>query len=174
MSNFTEEELELLSTTPSLIGSAISMSASSGVIGTVNEAMASAKGVMSGVASYPGNKIISSVAPNVQDREQMVAQAKDLKASMKNKMSERGIKSKEDLYALVLEDCAKVASILDSKGDAIEAQQYKTWAMEIAEKVAMSAKEGGFMGFGGERISDGERKAIADVANALGTQNPIA
>lgn len=174
MSSFTEEELELLSTTPSLIGSAISMSASSGVVGTVTEAMASAKGVLAGMQSYPDNKIISSVAPNVQDREQMMAQAKGLKETMKSKMTERGIKSKDDLYAMVIEDCGKVAAILDQKGDATEAEQYKSWAMEIAEKVAMSAKEGGFMGFGGERLSDGERQAIADVANALGTKNPVA
>jgi len=174
MSEFTDEELELLSTTPSLIGSAISMSASSGVVGTVTEAMASAKGVLAGMKSYPDNKIIASVAPDVTDRAQMVEKAKDLKGTMKAKMAERGVKTKDDLYAMVIEDCGKVSEILKAKGDSAEAEQYKTWAMEIAEKVAMSAKEGGFMGFGGERVSDGERQAIADVANALGTKNPMA
>ncbi len=43
--------------------------------------------------------------------------------------------------------------------------------MSIAENVANAAKEGGFLGIGGTRVSDGEIKAFAEIANALGTSS---
>ena len=42
--------------------------------------------------------------------------------------------------------------------------------MHIAEKVANAAKEGGFLGIGGTRVSEGEIEAFAQIADALGIQ----
>ena len=49
---FTEEEIFLLSTTPSLIGSAMAFAEGSG-LGTVKEMFSSAKSVMAGIKQYP-------------------------------------------------------------------------------------------------------------------------
>ena len=46
--------------------------------------------------------------------------------------------------------------------------------MEIAEKVTKVAKEGGFLGIGGTRVSDGEKEAFAQIADALGIQTDLA
>jgi len=88
-------------------------------------------------------------------------------------MKEKGITSRDGLRQQVVDDCREVARILDSKADASEAAEYRAWVMQIAEKVAMSAKEGGFLGFGGERLSDGEKQGIGEVAGALGADNPV-
>lgn len=174
MVNYTDEELELLTTTPSMIGSAIAFSESSGVVGTVTEAMSNAKAVLAGVPDYPQNALIGTVAPNIEDRKDAMEKAKAMRANMMARMKQKGITSRDGLYQQVVEDCRAVAQILDAKADANEAREYRQWVMQIAEKVAMSAKEGGFMGFGGERLSDGEKQAIGDVAGALGADNPIA
>ena len=50
-----------------------------------------------------------------------------------------------------------------------EADQYKTWILDIAEDVAKSASEGGFLGFGGTQISEVEIALFADMALALGS-----
>jgi hypothetical protein len=42
--------------------------------------------------------------------------------------------------------------------------------MSIAEKVAMSATEGGFLGFGGERLSANEKQLLDELSLALGTK----
>ena len=174
MADFSDDELALLSMTPSMIGSAIAFSESSGVIGSVTEAMTNAKAVLGGVKSFPNNGLIGAVAPNIEDRKQAMAKSKEMRTNMMARMKEKGIKSRAELRGMIIDDCRAVADILDRKADANEAAEYKAWAMEIAEKVAMSAKEGGFLGFGGERLSEGEKEAIDEVASALGTANPIA
>ena len=57
-SNFTEDEQFLLMSVPAMIGSAVSMSEKSGVIGTVKEAMASAKSLVGGIKEYPDNQVL--------------------------------------------------------------------------------------------------------------------
>jgi len=39
----------------------------------------------------------------------------------------------------------------------------------IAAKVAEASTEGGFLGFGGVKVSDAEKATLADIAKALGT-----
>jgi hypothetical protein len=68
---------------------------------------------------------------------------------------------------LVLTDMKKVSEILKEKATPKEAEEYKEWAMSIAESVANAAKEGGFLGFGGERISEKEKELYAKVADVL-------
>jgi hypothetical protein len=42
----------------------------------------------------------------------------------------------------------------------------------IAQRTAEAAKEGGFLGIGGTRVSENETVAIRDVARALGVAPP--
>ena len=55
---------------------------------------------------------------------------------------------------------------LNQKGGR-EAESYKRWVMDIAEKVANAAKEGTFFGLGNERISDTEKAVLTDLAAVL-------
>jgi len=45
--------------------------------------------------------------------------------------------------------------------------------MSVAENVAKAAKEGGFLGFGGERVSEGEKALFADLGRVLETENQL-
>ena len=58
--------------------------------------------------------------------------------------------------------------MLTAKSSASEAAEYKQWAMSVAEKVANASTEGGFLGFGGERVTAEEKAVIEDIRNALG------
>jgi hypothetical protein len=55
-----------------------------------------------------------------------------------------------------------------SKASAAEAEEYRQWAMSVAEKVANAATEGGFLGFGGERVTAAEKSLIDDIRKSLG------
>ena len=46
---------------------------------------------------------------------------------------------------------------LQRKGSAGDYDAYASFAKALAKRVAEAAKEGGFLGFGGERVSEGER-----------------
>ena len=44
---------------------------------------------------------------------------------------------------------------------------FKSWLLDIARKVANAATEGGFFGFGGQRVSAAETAAINELASSL-------
>ena len=66
----------------------------------------------------------------------------------------------------------KLADLLAKKASTEEAAEYKAWAMSVAENVAKAAKEGGFLGFGGEQVSAGEKTLFAELASTLGADTP--
>jgi hypothetical protein len=49
-----------------------------------------------------------------------------------------------------------------------DAEAYKLWVYQIAKRSAEAAKEGGVLGFGGEKVSSAEVTALSEVATALG------
>jgi hypothetical protein len=170
---FTQSEQELLATTPILIGSAMAFAESSG-LGTVKELFASAKTYISGLKTYPDNEIIQSVLPNLEDRDQAREQAKDVREHAIARLKEKGIDSPDKIRTLLLDDSRSVATLLSEKASAEEAEQYREWAMAVAENVARAAHEGGFLGFGGTQVSEGERKLFGELADALGSQSQLA
>ncbi len=169
---FSEEEQFLLTSTTSLIGSAMAFAEGSG-LGTVKEMMASAKSLMAGVKDYPDNEIIRGILPNLEDRKEAMADAKAFREKTLSRLKEKGIKSHDQMSTQLLEDCKAITLILDEKASAEEKEEFKAWAMSIAENVAKAAKEGGFLGIGGVRVSDGEKEMYTKIAAALGISSQI-
>ena len=169
---FTEDEIFLLSTTPTQIGTVMAFAEGSG-LGTIKEMYASCKSFISGLKEYPNNEIITGVLPNVSDFKESMGKAKEMRQKAVARLKEQGIQSSEDLRAQLIKDSREVSAILEAKASEDEAKEYKEWAMSIAESVANAAKEGGFLGIGGTRVSDGEVEAFAEIANALGTSTRL-
>jgi len=164
---YTESEQQLLAATPILIGSAMVFAGSSG-LGTVKELFASAKSYMAGLKDYPNNEIIQGVLPNMENREEAKVKAKALREETVARLKDKGIDSPEKIRALLLDDSREIADLLAKKASTEEAAEYKAWAMSVAENVAKAAKEGGFLGFGGEQVSAGEKTLFAELASTLG------
>jgi hypothetical protein len=79
--------------------------------------------------------------------------------------------SKRRKTAEVAAQLAKIPAILEGKvPPPDQAEGYKKWLLEIAGKVANAATEGGFFGFGGERVSAAETAAINELASSLGVK----
>lgn len=165
---FTEEEIFLLASTPPQIGSVMAFAEGSG-LGTIKEILANSKTVIAGLKKYPDNDIINGVLPHVGEFKEAMSQAKELRKKSIDKLKERNIQSSEQLRDEILKDCLAVAMLLDQKATAQEAEEYKAWSMDVAENVAKAAKEGGILGIGGTRVSEGEKDAFAQIAAALGT-----
>jgi len=166
---FTESEQHLLAATPILIGSAMAFAESSG-LGTVKEIFASANSYIAGLKDYPANEIIQGVLPNMEEREQAGANAWALREQAVSRLKEKGVDSPEKIRELLLDDARAITSLLSQKASPEEASEYKEWALSVAENVARAAREGGFLGFGGEQISTGEKNLFAELAKALGTK----
>ncbi len=167
---YSEGELHLLAGVPHLIGSAMAMAGKSGFVGTGKEMFASAKSVLAGVKDYPDNALIAELLPNVEDGAgAAMGEAKKTREWLSQRMETKGVSSRESMQALAVEDCRTAAALVDDKASTTEAAEYKQWALSVAEKVAMAASEGGFLGFGGEQFSEPEQKFLSEIEAALGT-----
>ncbi|HOX95187.1 MAG TPA: hypothetical protein PKV09_10370, partial [Syntrophales bacterium] len=72
-----------------------------------------------------------------------------------------------NLKAAVLERVKEAANLVNGKATPEEARAYKLMVMTVAEKAANAAKEGGFLGFGGVRVSSAEQSFLNEVKAAL-------
>ena len=170
---FTEKERLLLASAPVMIGSSMAFSESSG-LATVKELMASAKTYMDGLKAYPHNEIIQGVLPNLENRKEAMADAKEFREQTTERIKEKGIDSAAKMRALLLADTSAINTLLIEKATVEEAAEFKEWIMLVAANVAKAAKEGGFLGFGGERISEGEKALFAELAQILGVSSILA
>ena len=57
---------------------------------------------------------------------------------------------------------------MTTKATAQEAEAFRRWLVSAAQAAANAAKEGGFMGFGAEQVSAGEKQMLEQVRAALG------
>lgn len=167
--NLTEDELQLLATLPQSIGSAVAFAGRSGLFGTGKEMFASGQALMAGVKDYPDNALIQAIVPDpaAADKSAELERARKTRDWAMTRMKAKGITSAERLTAQTLQDAREVAQLLDGKVDAAQAAQYRQWALSVAEKVAMASTEGGFLGFGGTRLSEAEQTLIEQIKTAL-------
>lgn len=170
---YTAEEWDLLSCTPMIIGAAMSGAASSGVMGTMKEALASTQSTMGAAANYPDNPIIQTITAKPESIGDAREAASQQRAKLMGRIKERGVEKPEDLATLALDDCRKAAFLLAEKEDELVVMEYKNWLTAIADKVANAASEGGVLGFGGTRFSDAEKAFYNQVCEALGVDQIV-
>jgi hypothetical protein len=172
---YTKEELNLLANTPHIIGAAMTFAGNSGLFGTGKELFTNAQAIMAGLKDYPNNELIQAILPDPKDdASAAMDKMKNVRDWGVARYKAKNIDSAEKFLAEAVEDCKTVAALLEVKASKQEATEYKQWALAIAEKVAMAATEGGFLGFGGERFSANEKELFGQIQNALGISSMLA
>lgn len=73
----------------------------------------------------------------------------------------------EELLQLATKAARHAAHLLRELGSELDRYAYREFVIGVARKVAEAAREGDFMGLGGQLVSDAERAAISAVAEAL-------
>jgi hypothetical protein len=81
-----------------------------------------------------------------------------------------GAKDMAGLRTMLMENITKNVAVVDAKAEANEAKDFKMWLYKVANDTAEAAKEGDFMGIGGERVNQAERDALSQLATVLGVQ----
>jgi hypothetical protein len=74
----------------------------------------------------------------------------------------------QSLKTAVLERVKSAVALVAGKGSPAEAEAYRKMLVSVAEQAANASKEGGFLGFGGVRVSDKEQAFITEVKTASG------
>ena len=73
----------------------------------------------------------------------------------------------EELKQHCLENLRQAVGVLEAKATPEEVAEYKELVKSLAERVAEAHREG-FLGLRGERVSEAERGAVAEISAALG------
>ena len=71
------------------------------------------------------------------------------------------------LHERGLERLRETMTLLSEKATPEEAADYRQFVLDVARHAAEAHKEGGFLGIGGEEVSDAERQAMDEINSAL-------
>ena len=155
--DFTSEEWQQLLSLPQIASLYLALASPSGPVGLVQEMIASTKGILEALKSSSGNELIDAVAADFREKAE------------KRERMELPLKTSNDpneIKAQCLQICRDVAALLLQKAP-FDALAYKEWAYQAARNSANAAREGGFLGIGGERVSEAETAALKELATAL-------
>ena len=158
---FTPEEWQQLLDTPALVGAAVMVCSGSG-LGTMKEAFALTRGLLDIPPSFAANGLVQAV---VEARQQGEASATSWQDGYQQMELDEFLRS-------VLDQCKALTALLATPTRAADADGFKRWVLGIGERVASAAREGGFLGIGGERISLEEEQLLRDIARALQVEAP--
>lgn len=142
---------------PQMAGIAVMVSGASGMIGSIKEAAAAAQSVFAGTTHT--NELIRLIS----SKEEMKASQERIRAAMGDFGDKSPTAWVGDQSVTTVQ---RATAILRAKAPT-ELANYNAWILSIADKVANAAKEGGFLGFGGVRVSENEQKAIAAIKSAM-------
>lgn len=155
-STFTAAEWATLRQAPHLVGMAVAGSGG-GVFGAIKEAMSAAK-VMAENGANP-SELIRSICNAEEAKEAEEALRKQIMDNVTSMTPDK-------LKAMAVDSVVQSVNILRNKAPN-ETTAYSDFVLQVADGVAKAAKEGGFLGFGGELVSAGEMAIISAVSAAL-------
>jgi hypothetical protein len=152
--DFTEDEWARLRRAPMIAGMAISIADPGGPIEITKETMATLK-----AASSPpsGEELLTALSQDIM----AMAQRKE------NPVGDFKIEHSSLAANQILDELRAANQIVTTKATPEEAEGFRAWLSAVARAAADAAKEGGFMGFHAERVSEGETAMMAKVAEAL-------
>jgi hypothetical protein len=100
-------------------------------------------------------------------RDHGASQLLDDIASEKPEIDRTRFQSVEELRSTLLQHIRDAVSLLAEKATPEELGEYRRFLASVATRVAEAHREG-FMGMSGERVSEAEQRALADIAEAAG------
>jgi hypothetical protein len=156
-SNFTPDEWKTLLEGVMMTGVAVSAAEPSGLFGALKESFAESHAIIE--ASSGPNELIRSLAAEFETSAGRTL----AREGLKEKLS--GVKA-EDIKDKSIEALKEAGALLESKAPQ-DAAPVKQWLYHIGEKVAEADAEGGFLGFGGTKVTDKEKATLGEISSAL-------
>jgi hypothetical protein len=155
-SDFTDEEWARLERAPFVAGMAISLADPGGPIEALKETMATGKTVLETAQTGGRGELVDAVAKEVAAKTQ------------KRQNPLGGFKPKGPLAGeAILDEIRGANQLVNEKATPEEAAAFREWILSAAQHAADAAKEGGFMGFRAERVSQGEQQMLDKLREVL-------
>jgi hypothetical protein len=154
--DFSEDEWTRVVRAPFVAGLAISLADPGGPIEAAKETMAT---VRSATSPPSREQLLTEVALEIQ------ALTQERTNPLKGYRPAKG----EAPGKQVLEELRSVRAIVASRATPEETVAVGQWLLVTAQAAADAAKDGGFMGFGAEQVSNGEQAMLDQVREAVAT-----
>jgi hypothetical protein len=154
--DFTDEEWATVIRSPIVAGMAITLADPGGPIEVVKETSAVLKFVTGESEQREGlvGEVASEIRSLAQERTNPVGDFKP-----------RGALAGKE----IVDELSRANEIVTAKATPEEAEAFRAWILECAQRAADAAKEGGFLGFHAERVSQGEKDMLAQLGSSLGS-----
>ena len=154
--NFTDEEWARLERAPIVAGMAISLADPGGPIEAIKESMAAIKTMTEPARSGGQGELVDAVAKSATEKAQH-------HKSPLGDFKPRGALAGEE----ILDELRAVNELVTQKATPEEAAAFREWLLTAAKRSAEAAKEGGFLGFKAERVSEGEQRMLDKLGEVL-------
>jgi len=155
--DFPPPDWNTLRNTQYLVGVAMVMAGASG-LGTIKELAALSQQIIQNQAS--GIPLIRDLTA--------ISEMQAAQASLKQSLGGQEAKPTSDsMRRLALDEARSSLAILGPKASKEETDAYRQLLYGIADKVAHAAREGGFLGFGGTEVSEGEQSFLTELRSTL-------
>ena len=154
--DFSEQEWMRLKRAPFVAGMAISLADPGGPIELVKETAATLKTVRDAAESGGRGELVDAVA------QEVFAEAQQRKNPLHDFRAKGALAGQE-----ILEELAEANRVVSAKATPEEAGAFRDWLQTAAQEAANAAKEGGFLGFHAERVSEGEQRMLDKLAEVL-------
>lgn len=135
---------------------AISLADPGGPIEAVKEVSASLKTILDAAQSGGQGELVDAVAKDTAER---VKQHDNPLSDFKPKGALAG--------EAILDELRAVNALVSEKATPEEADEFRKWLLSAAQRAAEAAKEGGFMGFHAQRVSEGEQNMLDKLGEVL-------
>jgi len=156
-SDFTDEEWERLGRAPLVVAMAISVADPGGPLETFKESSAALKTLAEAARDGNHGEFVQSVAQDV------AAKAQRRQSPLGDFRPDRADARRE-----ILAELRAVNALLHEKVTPDELAEFREWLRTAAQRAALAATEGGFLGFGGERVSEREQQMLETIGRIFG------
>lgn len=168
LEDLSTDDQNVLARTPTAIVMATAYAEQDGVFSIRKELKAGLQAAIDGATAFPDNQIIqrlslemNSVNPEeveeVKDRAKTATDPEDL-VEERNPSTSR---------PLALQLAGESLAIMEANATVEETVEFKYWLYSIADQVTLASKAGGFLGFGGTRVSPAEAQFLDELREAL-------
>jgi hypothetical protein len=151
--DFTEEEWLRLGRAPLVAGMAISLADPGGPIESIKESTAAIRTVLAAAESGEHGELVQAIARDVAEKAR----------ARQNPMA--GFRPKgRDARDEVLDELRAVNALLVERLTPEERSEFVDWLRAAAQNTATAAKEGGFLGFNAQLVSEREQQMLDTLA----------
>ena len=161
--SFSPDEWTKVLQSVMMAGIAVTAAEPSGLWGTLKESMVAGHALIEAKSDAKSNELIKAVVADYESSDGRAVARDGLQAALKG--SNPGEIKNKAVAAI-----RDAAALVDAKAPS-DAQAFKAWLRHISQGVAEASREGGFLGFGGVRVSDAEKATLAEISGALGLKD---